>query len=65
MKIKPICKISNPKAIHNLEEYCLELNLTIKHCYGYDKPYCPKTCSYAIERITEYNNELKKIKTNL
>ena len=42
-----LCEIINPETITNLNKYCTSEEIIINLCYGYAKPYCPKTCNYA------------------
>ncbi len=48
--MRGLCKIINPETIKDLESYCSESRVIIEHCYGYNRIYCPKTCTYATKR---------------
>jgi len=47
--ISSFVRIILPDRVDNLIDYCKEKFSKVYSCFGYWKPNCPKTCSYAKE----------------
>jgi len=61
---KSTCRISSPESLPDLASHCREDETIVMKCYGYDKSYCPKTCSYSRGMEIKKSRGFEKMRRN-